>query len=69
MRTHLDLDDTLLDQVVQLGRSPTKKAAVNAALSEYVKLLKRRQLLDLRGKVAGECNLDQLRASRRGEAR
>jgi Arc/MetJ family transcription regulator len=69
MRTHLDLDDTLLDQVVQLGRSPTKKAAVNAALSEYVKLLKRRQLLDLRGKVAWEGNLDQLRASRRGEAR
>lgn len=69
MRTHLELDDALLNQVVQLGRFPTKKAAVNAALSEYVKLLKRRQLLDLRGKVTWEGNLEQLRASRGGEAR
>lgn len=69
MRTHLELDDTLLAQVVQLGRFPTKKAAVNAALAEFVKLLKRRQLLELRGKVAWEANLDQLRGSRHGETR
>jgi len=69
MRTHLELDDTLLAQVVQLGRFPTRKAAVNAALSEFVKLLKRRQLLELRGKVGWEADLDQLRASRHGETR
>lgn len=68
MRTHLEIDDTLLRQVVQLGHFPSKRAAVNAALSEYVKLLKRRQLLDLRGKVAWGGNLEQLRASRGGEA-
>jgi Arc/MetJ family transcription regulator len=67
MRTHIELDERLLNQVQQLGRFGTKKAAVNTALAEYAKLLKRRQLLELRGKVHWEGNLDQLRASRNVE--
>lgn len=64
MRTNIDIDDHLLTQVQNLGRFATKKAAVNAALAEYAKLLKRRQLLELRGQVRWEGNLDQLRAAR-----
>ena len=64
MRTHIELDDRLLTQVQHLGQFTTKKAAVNTALAEYVKLLKRRQLLELRGKIPWEGDLDQLRASR-----
>lgn len=64
MRTNIELDDRLLAQVQSLGRFATKKAAVNTALAEYAKLLKRRQLLALRGRVQWEGNLDQLRASR-----
>lgn len=64
MRTNIELDDRLLAQVQNLGRFATKKAAVNTALAEYAKLLKRRQLLALRGQVQWEGNLDQLRASR-----
>lgn len=61
MATHIDLDEGLVKQVVRLGRFPTKKAAVNAALAEYVRLLKRRQLLELRGKVDWEGDLEQMR--------
>ena len=64
MRTHIELEERLLNQVQQFGRFPTKKAAVHAALAKYAKLLERRQLLELRGKVHWEGNLDQLRASR-----
>ncbi|MEW5942656.1 MAG: type II toxin-antitoxin system VapB family antitoxin [Pseudomonadota bacterium] len=64
MRTHLELDDTLLEQVRELGHFPTKKAAVNAALAEYAKLLKRQQLLTLRGKVGWQGDLDALRENR-----
>jgi len=35
---------------------------------KYAKLLKRRKLLELRGKVAWEGDLEQLRASRGGTA-
>jgi Arc/MetJ family transcription regulator len=64
MRTHIELDENLLDQVLALGRFPTKKAAVQAALSEFVKTLKRRQLLALRGQVQWQGDLDQLRGLR-----
>ena len=64
MRTHIELDDTALDQVLRLGHFPTKKAAVNAALTEYARLLKRKQLLELRGRVRWDADLDQLRATR-----
>jgi len=66
MKTHIDLDDTLLEQVVQLGGFDTKKAAVNAALAEYIRLLQRRELLGLRGKIRWEGDLDEMRADRRG---
>lgn len=64
MRTHIELDDRALDQVVRLGGFPSKKAAVNAALSEYAKMLKRKQLAGLRGQVPWEGDLEQLRAPR-----
>jgi len=65
MKTHIELDDELLKQVFQLGGFATKKAAVNAALAEYVKLLQRRQLLDMRGKIRWEGDLNEMRADRR----
>lgn len=64
MRTHIDLDEQLIHEVVRIGRFPSKKAAVHAALTEYVKLIKRQQLLGLRGKVRWRGDLDQLRADR-----
>ena len=65
MKTHIELDDALLKQVFQMGPYTTKKAAVNAALAEFVKLLKRRELLGMRGKVRWEGDLRALRADRR----
>jgi Arc/MetJ family transcription regulator len=61
MASHIDLDEALVRQVIRLGRFTTKKAAVNAALAEYARLLTRRQLLELRGKVRWEGDLDEMR--------
>jgi Arc/MetJ family transcription regulator len=66
MKTHIELDDELLEQVFQLGGFATKKAAVNTALAEYAKLLKRRELLAMPGHVRWEGDLAALRADRRG---
>jgi len=65
MKTHIELDDQLLEQVFRLGGFATKKAAVNTALAEYVKLLLRRELLNLRGKIRWEGDLNEMRADRR----
>lgn len=66
MKTHIELDDQLLEEVFRLGGFETKKAAVNAALAEYAKVLKRRELLEMRGQVRWEGDLAALRADRRG---
>ena len=65
MKTHIELDDVLLEQVFELGGFATKKAAVNTALAESAILLKRRELLAMRGKIPWEGNLDEMRADRR----
>ena len=65
VKTHIELDDAVLENVLKLGGFSTKKAAVNSALAEYAKLLARRALLAMRGKVRWEGNLDELRADRR----
>ncbi len=64
IRTHIDLDEKLVTQVVDMGHFPSKKAAIHAALTEFAKTLKRKQLLALRGKIAWEGNLDHLRSTR-----
>ena len=62
MQMKLDLDVALLDQVVSLGRFSARSAAINAALTEYLRLLKRRELLALQGQVPWVGDLDGLRA-------
>jgi len=64
MKTHIELDEAVLEEVLKLGGFVTKKAAVNTALAEYANLLKRRELLAMRGKIPWEGNLDELRADR-----
>ncbi len=64
MRTHIELDDQLIDQAQGLSGLKTRKATVNAALAEYVKVLKQRRLLELHGKVEWTGDLDEMRASR-----
>jgi Arc/MetJ family transcription regulator len=51
MPTNLALDDRLIDEAVKVGNHRTKKEAVTAALKEYVQARKRRDILDLVGKV------------------
>lgn len=64
LKTHIELDDGLLEEVFRMGKFDTKKAAVNAALAEYAKLLKRRELLKMQGKMPWVADLDTLRADR-----
>ena len=64
MRTHIDIDEVLLEQARTLGGYTTIKTAVNVALAEHVKQLKRQQLLQLRGQLHWQGDLDRLRGLR-----
>jgi UDP-N-acetylmuramate-alanine ligase len=51
MATNLALDDSLIEEAVQVGKHRTKKEAVTAALQEYIQARKRMQIFDWVGKV------------------
>lgn len=51
MATNLALSDKLIEEARKLGKHKTKKAAVTAALEEYVKRRKQIRIIDLFGTI------------------
>jgi Arc/MetJ family transcription regulator len=51
MATNLDLDPDLIERAVALSGAPTKKAAVMAALQEFIARREQSRLLELFGKL------------------
>jgi Arc/MetJ family transcription regulator len=58
MATNLDLDPTLVERALTLSGSPTKKAAVTAALQEFIARREQRRLLELFGKLEWDPGYD-----------
>ena len=64
MRTNIDLDDTLVQQVMAATGQRTKKGAIQEALRRLVRAHEQRQAIeDLRG-LGWEGELDAMRADR-----
>ncbi len=51
MATNLALDDRLIEEARRMGKHKTKKAAVTAALEDYVRRRKQLEVLELVGKI------------------
>ena len=51
MRTTLDIDAELIEEVVTLTGFRNKGKAVNSALNDYVRQARIKKLLELRGKL------------------
>jgi len=64
MEIHIHIDSKLLADAMQFGECLTREAAINEALAIYVRPLKRKQLMALKGKIAWRGNLDELRNAR-----
>ena len=64
MRTTLNIDDEALEAAMKVSEGRTKTEVVNEALRRFARAKRRRQLLDLRGKVRWEGDLDELRKRR-----
>lgn len=68
MATNLALDDALIKEAVEVGRHKSKKAAVTAALREYVKSRRRLGILDWVGRVDYYDDYDHKNLRRDGSA-
>lgn len=65
MATNLALDDSLIQEAQALGGHRTKRAAVTAALEEYVRRRKQLELRSLFGKVEYDEGYDHRRGRHR----
>ena len=63
-RTNLVLPEDLLDEAVRLSGEKTYSGAVRRALEEFVRRVKARSILDLRGSGAWEGDLGDMRDER-----
>jgi len=65
MPTNLAIDDQLINAAVKLGHHPSKKAAVTAALKEYIQHHRQKQILALFGKIEYDPDYDYKEERRR----
>ncbi|WKZ59594.1 MAG: type II toxin-antitoxin system VapB family antitoxin [Cyclobacteriaceae bacterium] len=63
-RTNVVLDDDLIAEIMKLSEEKTKREVIENALHERLRILKRKKLAALRGKVKWEGDLDQMRRGR-----
>jgi hypothetical protein len=63
--TNLGLDDKLINEARKIGNHKSKKAAVTAALEEYIQRRKRLRILDLFGKIGYDPRYDYKAERRR----
>ncbi|MBC7189235.1 type II toxin-antitoxin system VapB family antitoxin [Candidatus Aerophobetes bacterium] len=51
MRTTIDIDEKILNDVVKITGEKSKTKAINKALQEYIQKIKIKELLELSGKM------------------
>ena len=64
MATNLAIDDALIERARRVGRHKTKKAAVTAALDEYIAHRKQMEILSLFGTIDYDTQYDYKRERR-----
>ncbi|MCH6234594.1 type II toxin-antitoxin system VapB family antitoxin [Cognataquiflexum rubidum] len=62
MRTNIEIDEKLMDEILQKTSIKTKKEAVDTALREFLRKIKLKELADLKGKIKWEGNLEEMRS-------
>jgi len=68
MPTNLAIDDRLIEEARAVGNHRTKKAAVTAALEEYIRRRRQQDILELAGQVAFDSAYDYKALRRRKRA-
>ena len=64
MRTNIDIDDKLMKQAMEAANAATKKATVEAALRQMVRLKKQEGIRKWRGRIEWDGDLAAMREGR-----
>ncbi|MFT6655966.1 MAG: Arc/MetJ family transcription regulator [Marinomonas primoryensis] len=63
MRTNIEIDDKLMNEVLKATGLKTKKDVVELGLKTLIQLNKQKNIKELRGKLQWAGDLDDMRAS------
>ena len=61
MRTNIVIDDDLMAKALEMSGLKTKREAVEEGLKLLIKMSAQRKILELRGKIHWEGDLDEMR--------
>ncbi|MBN2524040.1 MAG: type II toxin-antitoxin system VapB family antitoxin [Bacteroidales bacterium] len=61
-RTNIELDTSLLKRAMELTQIKTIKDVVNYSLNEVIRMSKRKELLNYKGKLDWDGDLDEMRS-------
>ena len=61
MRTNIEIDDELMDEILKEGSFKTKKEAVSEGLKLLLNRLHQRKIRSYKGKLTWSGNLDSMR--------
>jgi Arc/MetJ family transcription regulator len=64
MRTNIEIDDALMAEAIGVSTEKTKKAVVEAALTDYIRLHRQREMLKSFGTIEWEGDLDEMRTDK-----
>ena len=64
MRTNIEIDDKLMNDVLKATGMKTKKEVVELGLKTLIRLKKQEKIRDFRGKLKWTGDLDEMRKSR-----
>jgi len=67
MRTTINVKDELFEHLLTFTGARTKTAAVNAALADYVRLKRKEELIQTRGRIQVKENWRKLREMEKHE--
>lgn len=64
MRTNIEIDQELISAIIRMTEAKTQKQAIEDALKRYSRHMAQLALLELKGKVKWEGDLDEMRTSK-----
>ena len=62
MRTNIEVDETAIAEIIRIGVAKNQRQAIENAMQKYLRFLAKLDLLELKGKVKWEGNLDEMRS-------
>ena len=62
IRTNIEVDEAAIAEIIRIGEAKNQRQAIENAMQKYLRFLAKLDLLELKGKVKWEGNLDEMRS-------